>query len=164
MTPSRPPRLVVATKKSAETRALGAKLGAALRPGDLLCLIGPLGSGKTTFVQGLARGAGLKSRVTSPTFVLAKVYKGKRLTLHHLDLYRVASGETAEIGIEECLSDPQGACAVEWPESGLKYYPGDRVEILFAHGRGAEERTITVKAAGPRSRELVGRLGTGGAR
>lgn len=161
---ARPRRPAFVTHDGGETQALGAKLGAALRPGDLLCLIGPLGSGKTTFVQGLARGAGLKARVTSPTFVLAKVYKGKRLTLHHLDLYRVRSGETAEIGIEECLSDPKAACAVEWPESGLRYYPGDRLEIRFEHGRGVGERRIAVKAAGPRSRALAGRLGKGSSR
>ena len=152
------------TRDADETRALGARLGAVLRPGDLLCLIGPLGSGKTTFVQGLARGAGLKVRVTSPTFVLAKVYKGRRLTLHHLDLYRVASGETAEIGIEECLSDPKAACAVEWPESGLRYYPGDRLEIVFKHGSEGEQRRISVRAAGSRSRVLAARIGKGAPR
>lgn len=137
------------------TRRLGRTLGAALKGGELICLIGPLGSGKTTFVQGLARGAGLRARVTSPTFVLAKVYKGRRLTLHHLDLYRVAPGQTAEIGIEDCLSDPKAACAVEWPESGARHYPGDRLEVRFEHGRGPQERRLSFKAAGPRSRKLL---------
>jgi tRNA threonylcarbamoyladenosine biosynthesis protein TsaE len=74
------------TATAAQTEALGARLGRLLAPGDLVLLEGELGAGKTTFARGVARGAGFRGRVTSPTFALAPVYRGRRLTVHQLDL------------------------------------------------------------------------------
>ena len=78
--------MIVRTQEPEQTRALGVRLGRLLKGLDVVCLHGNLSSGKTTLTQGLARGAGFRGRVTSPTFGVARLYRGKRLTLHHLDL------------------------------------------------------------------------------
>lgn len=106
------------TGSAAETEALGEQLGTRLKPGDLVLLAGPLGSGKTTFVRGMARGAGSDAQVQSPTFTLVRVYPG-RVQLAHVDLYRVrAAGELADLGLDELLDE--GAMVIEW---------GDRLEV-----------------------------------
>lgn len=140
-----------------QTRELGLRVGRRLRAGDLLLLSGPLGAGKTTFVAGLARGAGSPARVMSPTFGLARSYRGKRLTLHHIDLYRVAEQETGDVGLEEFLRDERAAAVVEWPESGRAYYPADRLELRFAHA-GTARRRIALRGTGPRGRRLLAGL------
>ena len=100
------------TASAAETEAAGEALGRRLRAGDVVLLIGELGAGKTTFVRGVARGAGSDAPVASPTFQLVRVYPG-RLQLAHVDLYRVEKPpELAELGLDE-LAD-QGAVLVEW--------------------------------------------------
>lgn len=109
------------TSSAAETEALGEQLGARLKPGDLVLLSGPLGSGKTTFVRGMARGAGSDAQVQSPTFTLVRVYSG-RVQLAHVDLYRVrAPGELADLGLDELLDE--GAMVIEW---------GDRLDVKRA--------------------------------
>ena len=108
----------VTTASPAETEALGEELGARLKPGELVLLAGPLGSGKTTFVRGLARGAGSDAQVQSPTFQLVRIYPG-RVQLAHVDLYRVkAAGELVDLGLDELLDE--GAMVIEW---------GDRLDV-----------------------------------
>ncbi|MBI3289685.1 MAG: tRNA (adenosine(37)-N6)-threonylcarbamoyltransferase complex ATPase subunit type 1 TsaE [Elusimicrobia bacterium] len=138
-------------RTEAETIALGARLGRRLKGGDLVLLRGELGAGKTTLVRGLARGAGYRGRVSSPTFALAHSYKGKRLTLHHLDLYRVKAGETGELGLEELLADPRAAVVVEWPQAA-GVWPEDRLDMTLAHDRGG--RKVSLWAMGSRGRTL----------
>ena len=107
----------IVTNSPDETEAEGEELGRRLRPGDLILLTGPLGAGKTTFVRGLARGAGSEAQVASPTFQLVRIYSG-RVQLAHVDLYRVkAAGELADLGLDELIDE--GAVVVEW---------GDRIE------------------------------------
>jgi tRNA threonylcarbamoyladenosine biosynthesis protein TsaE len=109
------------TSSAAETEALGEQLGGRLKAGDLVLLAGPLGSGKTTFVRGMARGTGSDAQVQSPTFTLVRVYPG-RVQLAHVDLYRVkASGELADLGLDELLDE--GAMVIEW---------GDRLDLRHA--------------------------------
>lgn len=109
------------TGSAVETEALGEQLGTHLKPGDLVLLAGPMGSGKTTFVRGMARGTGSDSQVQSPTFTLVRVYPG-RVQLAHVDLYRVkAAGELADLGLDELLDE--GAMVIEW---------GDRLDIRNA--------------------------------
>ena len=109
------------TGSAAETEALGEQLGARLKAGDLVLLAGPLGSGKTTFVRGMARGAGSDAQVQSPTFTLVRVYPG-RVQLAHVDLYRVrVAGELADLGLDELLDE--GAMVIEW---------GDRLDVSRA--------------------------------
>lgn len=106
------------TSSPAETEAAGEELGRRLRAGDVVLLQGELGAGKTTFVRGLARGAGSSAMVASPTFQLVRVYPG-RIQLAHVDLYRIEnSTELDDLGLEELAS--QGAVVVEW---------GDRLEV-----------------------------------
>lgn len=109
------------TGSAAETEALGEQLGSRLKAGDLVLLAGPLGSGKTTFVRGMARGVGSDAQVQSPTFTLVRVYPG-RVQLAHVDLYRVkAAGELADLGLDELLDE--GAMVIEW---------GDRLDVSRA--------------------------------
>jgi tRNA threonylcarbamoyladenosine biosynthesis protein TsaE len=125
--------LDVITNSPAETEAAGERLGTGLERGDLLLLAGDLGAGKTTFVRGVARGAGSSAHVASPTFQLVRVYKG-RIQLAHVDLYRIeVAGELNELGLDELLD--QGAVLVEWgdrldaPEAALlsiEHLGGDR--------------------------------------
>jgi tRNA threonylcarbamoyladenosine biosynthesis protein TsaE len=136
----------------ADTVALGERLGRRLRAGDLVLLRGELGAGKTTLARGLARGAGCRGRVSSPTFALAHRYRGARLTIHHLDLYRLEA-EDPELGLDELLADPRGAVVVEWP-AARRRWPADRLEIELAHARSG--RRATLRARGPRARRLRG--------
>ena len=148
--------MVVTIKSEAQTLSWGRRLGRLLKGGDLVCLQGELGSGKTTLTRGLARGAGSRSRVASPTFSLARVYRGPRWAIYHLDLYRVSADQTRDIGLEEFISDPRGICVVEWPQAGAAYYPKDCLEVHLAHAAGG--RRLRFSAKGPRSREIVRRL------
>jgi tRNA threonylcarbamoyladenosine biosynthesis protein TsaE len=146
----------VRTTTADDTEALGAKLGRLLVPGDVVLLEGELGAGKTTFARGVARGAGFRGRVSSPTFALAHVYRGKRLTVHHLDLYRLQEGEELEVGLEDLLRDARAAVVAEWPAAGASQWPKDRLEVSLAHAKPG--RRVALKARGPRSRALLGKL------
>ena len=105
--------LELATASAAETEAAGERLARRLAAGDVLLLEGPLGSGKTTFVRGLARGLGVGGRVASPTFQLVRVYPG-RPSLVHADLFRLDDplAALADLGLDELLE--QGVAAIEW--------------------------------------------------
>jgi tRNA threonylcarbamoyladenosine biosynthesis protein TsaE len=132
------------TGSESETEELGATLGAALRGGEAVLLSGELGSGKTVFVRGLARGIGADpDEVASPTFVLLTSYPG-RLTLHHADLYRLETlGEADELGLEE-LPGKGGVLAVEWAER-LARAPWERtVRVVLEHA-GGERRRVSLE-------------------
>ena len=105
------------TTSAAETEALGARLAAALRPGDVIAFRGGLGAGKTAFTRGLARGLGIVSPVTSPTYTIVNEYPDGRLPLFHFDMYRLRDAdELFDLGWEDYL-DRGGVCAVEWSEN-----------------------------------------------
>ena len=104
------------TRSEDETAALARDLAATLRAGDVLLLSGNLGAGKTAFVRGLADGLGIDPReVSSPTFTLVHEYRGGRLTLYHVDLYRLERAATEDLGLEE-LGAGDGVLAIEWPD------------------------------------------------
>lgn len=107
-------RWEVVTESEEETRALGAELGAAAEPGDVLLLDGPFGAGKTTLVQGIGRGLGVDQRVTSASFVIATEYEG-RIPLYHVDLYRVEHMDSTTLEALAEYFEADGVCAVEWP-------------------------------------------------
>ena len=108
--------MTVLTHSEDETAALARDLAATLRAGDVLLLSGNLGAGKTAFVRGLAEGLGLDPRdVSSPTFTLVHEYRGGRLTLYHVDLYRLERAATEDLGLEE-LGARDGVLAIEWPD------------------------------------------------
>jgi tRNA threonylcarbamoyladenosine biosynthesis protein TsaE len=131
----------------AETEALAAAIGGTLRGGEVLLLTGELGSGKTAFVRGLARGIGVDAEaVASPTFVLLTSHSG-RLTLHHADLYRLSgNGDDRELGLEE-LPGPSGVLAVEWAER-LSFLPWPRrLRISLTHA-GDDVRRVQIEEEG----------------
>ncbi|MCX6094737.1 MAG: tRNA (adenosine(37)-N6)-threonylcarbamoyltransferase complex ATPase subunit type 1 TsaE [Candidatus Bipolaricaulota bacterium] len=116
---------------ASEMEAVGEELASRLRDGELVSLVGPLGSGKTTLVKGIAKGLLITDLVVSPSYVLAREYKG-RLALHHVDAYRVGSlAELAEVGLDAYLPPDRGVTVVEWPEriDGLVEASDTLVEI-----------------------------------
>jgi tRNA threonylcarbamoyladenosine biosynthesis protein TsaE len=129
-----------------ETQALGEALGGTLGPGAVVACVGDLGTGKTAFLQGVARGLGVPSPVTSPTFVLVNVYRG-RLPVHHLDAYRTDSlSEILELGLEEML-DGEGVTFIEWADKMLPLLPA-RTVVVRISGAGDEPREIEVEEPG----------------
>lgn len=109
--------MMIKTTSAAETQDFGAQLAKRLSPGVVVCLYGDLGAGKTTLVQGIARGLGVKKRLISPTFILVRRYKLSIGYLYHIDLYRLQNvDEVKAIGIEEMLADPTNILLIEWPE------------------------------------------------
>ena len=134
------------TQNETETEALGARLAAVLRPGDVVAYRGGLGMGKTAFTRGLARGLGFPGRVTSPTFTIVNEYEGGRLPLFHFDLYRVEGGDALfGIGWEDYLARG-GVCAVEWSEQALESLPPDTVRVTLARGPGGDScRRISIE-------------------
>ncbi len=128
------------------TRALGAALGALLRAGDVVALSGPLGSGKTRFVQGLALGLGVPAdeAVVSPTFVLVREYVG-RVRLCHLDAYRLAGpGELHELGFGELVEEGSTVVAVEWADRVAGLVPASACRVELTHA-GEQRRRIAVR-------------------
>ncbi len=126
-----------------ETQRIGRILGAGAAPGDVFLLVGPLGAGKTCLVQGIAWGLGVEGHARSPTFVMAARYQG-RLTLHHLDLFRVRNPEEVlDLGLEEYTSGGD-VCVVEWADRASELFPGDSVWIALEYGTGETERLITI--------------------
>jgi len=124
-----------------ETRRIAARVAATLHPGEVLLVSGDLGAGKTAFVRGLAEGLGLDGdQVTSPTFTLVHEYRGGRLPLIHVDLYRLDSVDLAEIGLDDDLATA-GVVAVEWPERLTRAVPG-AIHIRIDDA-GGDERVIT---------------------
>jgi tRNA threonylcarbamoyladenosine biosynthesis protein TsaE len=104
------------TKSEGETAAIASALAADLKAGAVLLLSGNLGAGKTAFVRGLAEGLGIEpSEVSSPTFTLVHEYRGGRLTLYHVDLYRLDRAATDDLGLDE-LGVADGVLAIEWPD------------------------------------------------
>lgn len=124
--------MVYQTHSAQETQALGAKVAATLKPGAVLALVGNLGSGKTCFVQGLARGLQVPSHpVASPTFVLIHEYLGGRLPLYHFDFYRLQRIEEAiHLNLEEYF-EGDGICVVEWADNFPKVFPKTTEWIYF---------------------------------
>ena len=143
-----------ASKSPEQTRAMGMRLGGTLQPGDVICLQGDLGAGKTTFVQGMAQGWGSLDSVSSPTFILVNVYRrADGAQLFHLDTYRLESVPEAEqLDLESMLA--QGALIIEWPERLGNLIPEERFWIHFDHV-AEEERRLRFHARGARYDELL---------
>ena len=133
-----------------ETWEIARKFAALLKPGDIVCLEGDLGAGKTTFTQALARALGVDGRVTSPTFCIVQEHRGGGLLLVHMDLYRLAGEEDLEaIGWEDYL-ERKAIIVIEWPERAGGLVPDDAWHIVFRHSeRGPDSRTISIAGAAP---------------
>jgi len=140
-----------------QTRRVGMRLGSLLKSGDVICLQGDLGAGKTTLVQGLAQGWGSLDPVSSPTFIIVNIYRrpdaGK---LYHMDAYRLDSApEAAEVDLDEMLA--QGSLLIEWPERIQEILPDSRMWILLEY-IAEEHRQMLFKATGERFDALLAEL------
>ncbi|MBI2872778.1 MAG: tRNA (adenosine(37)-N6)-threonylcarbamoyltransferase complex ATPase subunit type 1 TsaE [Chloroflexi bacterium] len=145
--------LVMTTSSPQETQALGRKLGALARAGDVYLLSGALGTGKTCLTQGIAWGLGVQEYAHSPTFVLVHVYRG-RLPVYHMDLFRIDDiREVVDLGIDDYL-EGDGVCVVEWAEKAVEAFPVEHLLVRLEHV-GEQERRLTLEPRGHRYRELV---------
>lgn len=140
-----------------QTQRVGMRLGRLLQHGDLICLQGDLGAGKTTFVQGLAKGWGSLDPVSSPTFIIVNIYRRPDdCQLFHMDAYRLESApEAAELDLDEMLA--QGSLLVEWPERVRSILPENRMWISFEYV-AEENRQLVIKASGARNDDLLSQL------
>ena len=130
-----------------DTEKIAKELAKSLRGGEVIALFGDLGAGKTVFVRGLAKGLGIKKKITSPTFVYMKSYtlkiSQKPLTFYHLDLYRAASGiETQNLGIDELFS-PDSIVVLEWAEKIKDSLPKKRIDVAIK-AENEKERRIKI--------------------
>jgi len=133
------------TKNASETKKLGKRLSADLK-GRVVALEGDLGAGKTTFVQGIAEGLGIKSRVNSPTFIILRSYESEKLNLYHVDLYRIEKNikqEIQEIGLTDLWKDSKNTIVVEWANRAKDYLPQNAVWIKIEN-IGENKRKIII--------------------
>lgn len=139
----------IETTSATETQALAARLEAELPDGAVVCLHGDLGTGKTCFVQGLAKALGVRRPVGSPTFTLINEYRGRR-GLAHIDLYRLRGAADAfGLGVEDYLEYFDGVVAIEWAERLGELLPEGCWHVRLAAGSaGDESRLITIERPG----------------
>lgn len=117
-----------------ETQKLGKDFAKVLEKGDVVCLYGDLGSGKTTFVQGLAEGLGVKNRIISPTFVIVRSYELGVVSFYHIDLYRIENEKDIEgVGIEEIINNKNNIVVIEWAEKLKNFLPKKRIDVNFSY-------------------------------
>ncbi len=134
--------MTLTTRSEGETMEAGRALGESLQAGAIVLLSGDLGTGKTAFVRGLAGALGIDAaHVSSPTFTIVQEYRGGRLLMRHVDLYRLTPREVDEIGLDEMTLDP-AVTAIEWPDR-LPRSLGDAVHVRLAHA-GGDTRTIEI--------------------
>lgn len=135
----------IATQSELETASVGRDLAQKLSAGDVVLLFGDLGAGKTAFTKGLAEGLGVsRDEVSSPTFTIMQEYRGGRLPLYHVDLYRLNDPrEIEDLGLEELASN--GVLAIEWAEKiPTRLKPSSFVAVRITHGDG-DTRTISIE-------------------
>jgi tRNA threonylcarbamoyladenosine biosynthesis protein TsaE len=150
-------KLVRVSHSPEGTRSLGRSLAQRLAPGDLVCLFGELGAGKTTFMQGLAEGLGSPEPATSPSFTLVHEHRG-RVLLYHLDLYRLQAEDLGDAGIEEALR-ADAVVAVEWADRLPKQLRATALEIRFDFDDAdSNTRRLSFHALDARSARLVDEL------
>lgn len=127
-------RQVFITDDYTETQKVAADFAKELKGGETLALYGELGSGKTTFVQGLAKGLGIKRRIISPTFIIVRTYKISIKYFYHIDLYRIENvREVRSLGLEEIMNDQNSIVAIEWAEKMGDLLPKERIDIHFKY-------------------------------
>lgn len=141
------PFLTVRTRSPEETRSLGHALGELVVPGEVLLLMGDLGSGKTTFVQGFARGLEVVGPVVSPSYTLMRHYEG-RYPMVHVDLFRCGRAqEVIDLGLEE-LMEPPWVVVIEWGEKAAPLVTTDFLEVEFHWDDEDESRTVQLRPFG----------------
>ena len=127
-----------------DTRKLGLELAEKAEVGDVIALIGDLGTGKTALTRYIAEGLGIKDTISSPTFTIVKEYKSGRMPLYHFDVYRLGDGEELlDIGAEEYLYG-DGLCVIEWADIVADVLPEDAIAIHIEYGANEGERIVTI--------------------
>jgi tRNA threonylcarbamoyladenosine biosynthesis protein TsaE len=142
-----------------QTRRVGERLGRLLHSGDVVCLEGDLGAGKTCLTQGIGRGLGVSAAITSPTFIIVNQYQlpERGRTLYHVDLYRVETAAEAQAtGLEE-LFFGDGICVIEWAERVREILPLDRLWVILRHV-DETKRELRFEAQGERFHALLDRF------
>ncbi len=137
----------IVVPSAAAMRSLGAELAERLRPGDLVLLVGPLGAGKTVFAQGVGAGLGVTTPVVSPTFVIARVHRGGRIPLVHVDAYRLGSvAEVDDLDLDASLDS--SVTLVEWGAGLVEELADSRLEVHIARSDEGDVRAVTLTAYG----------------
>ncbi|MDD6096054.1 MAG: tRNA (adenosine(37)-N6)-threonylcarbamoyltransferase complex ATPase subunit type 1 TsaE [Firmicutes bacterium] len=127
-----------------EMRELGLELAAALEPGDIIAMVGNLGTGKTTLSKYIAEGLGVTEALSSPTFNIVKEYRSGRLPLFHFDVYRLSSGDDlVDIGAEDYLYG-DGVCLIEWADIVADILPEETIVIRLEYGENEGAREVTI--------------------
>ena len=151
------------TTSPAETQAFGQALARVLKPGDVLCLSGDLGAGKTLLTQGIGAGLDVTDAVASPTFTVLNIYEGtaddgRELSVYHFDLYRLEHpAELAEIGFDHYV-EAGGVAIIEWPEKFAEFLPEEHLWLSLKPGESGTDRVIDIAPAGERYKELCEEL------
>lgn len=152
---------ILQAPQAADIQLIGQTLAEVAEPGDLVMLTGPLGAGKTTMTQGIARGLGVKGQVSSPTFVIAQIHHGTQLDLVHVDAYRLNSIEELD-ALDLDTSLDESLTVVEWGEGKVEVLSDSRLEIVITRPEGSDAgldpedlfvdapRTLTLTGYGPR--------------
>ncbi len=148
----------IRTATAEETRGVGAALAPLLRPHDVVVLTGELGAGKTTLVQGIARGLGATEHVASPTFTLVREYTSGRVPLAHVDLYRLErEQDVIDLALDE-LEDGERVLLVEWGDPVADLLADDRLRIELTTELGSETRDIVVETTGAAWEQRAGAI------
>jgi tRNA threonylcarbamoyladenosine biosynthesis protein TsaE len=133
----------LSTASSDETEALGAKIGARLRGGEVIELRSDLGGGKTTFVRGLARAAGSEDGVGSPSFTISREYSTPQFVIHHYDFYRLSDPGIMADELQDVMNDKQAVVIVEWADVAEHVLPNERV-IIQISATGDDTRGFSI--------------------
>jgi tRNA threonylcarbamoyladenosine biosynthesis protein TsaE len=141
----------VETSGPRETESLGAQLAAELEEGDVVLVRGEFGTGKTTLVRGAARALGVEDPVTSPTFSIGHRYRAARVTVSHLDLYRLAGLELEDPALLEDYLGPGRIAFVEWPQDDAPQLAGARMSVTLSH-RGGDRREVVLAQMAPQGK------------
>ena len=150
-------RLSLVSNSIDETQGIGKRLGEIAQPGDLILLVGELGTGKTCLTQGIALGLGIGGYITSPSFVLIREHQG-RLPLYHIDLYRLDKAEEIlDLGLDDYLSG-QGVCVVEWADKALDIFPKEHL-LITLHHLSETRRALHLEARGQRYKDMLSHMG-----
>ncbi len=150
--------VMITIHSSAEMQAFGAKLGAGLKGGEIIELIGDVGAGKTTLTKGIASGMGIDEDVQSPTFTISRVYDApNNLHLAHYDFYRLHDAGIMADELHETAADPTTVTIIEWAEIVSGVLPADRLTIRLT-SPSEDTRQIQMQAGGPKSTTILEQL------
>lgn len=149
--------MIIELKNIEQTELFGQNLGGLLQKGDVICLNGDLGAGKTTLSKAIGMGLKVEDYITSPTFAIMNQYNGS-LPMYHFDVYRLDGWHQLEdIGAEDYFYG-DGVCLIEWAETIEEYLPKDRLEITITFGMSEGARVLELKAFGDRFKRLMEEL------